>query len=86
MEYPYLLYGQTPVKLRVKPQPKTIYRWEYYQEVIDSSEDWIDGGSTDTSSTRLGDLIQGKVYWFRMVFINKYGESIPYNPINFLVN
>ena len=72
------------VYLRVKPQYKTVYRWEYSKDTL-GSHPWVAGVTTITASANIQDLEEATKYWFRVVFIGKGGETIQYNPICLIV-
>jgi len=72
------------VRLRVKPQTKTIYRWEYCKDPM-AGNTFLVAKTTDVCITNFSELVEGARYWFRVVFISKAGETIPYNPKSIIV-
>jgi hypothetical protein len=71
------------VRIRVKPQAKTIYRWEYQKDPI--GNEWVVSKLTDVCIINIGDLEEGQKYWFRVVFIRHGGETILYEPLSIIV-
>lgn len=72
------------VMLRVKPQSKTVYRWEYCKDPI-AQNTWVAATTTDVASANIQNLTEATKYWFRVVYIAKGGETIPFNPISIIV-
>jgi len=72
------------VKLRVKPQAKTLYHWEFCLTSPDENE-WQFANETFTSNTIIGGLNQGATYYFRVKFLGHLKSSYPYQPISIIV-
>ncbi|MBA3663421.1 MAG: fibronectin type III domain-containing protein [Bacteroidetes bacterium] len=66
------------VGLKCKARPKTLYRWEYCLNPM-NTDTWSVATTTDVSSTWIGNLTSNVLYWFRVVLINKAGEH-PLDP------
>jgi len=73
--------GHGIIKLRVKPQAKTIYKWQY---AVDPAGAWIDIGRSDVSNYTANNIPTG-VYWFRAIFVDALGDHEG-TPVNFAVN
>jgi len=72
------------VILRTRPRPKTVYKWEFCIDPITNNV-WTLAKMTDVTTTNFGDLEVGTKYWFRVVYINKNGET-PGDPEFLVVN
>ena len=71
------------VNIRCKPQPKTIYKWQYCPDPLNAAN-WHDANKTDQAKTTLTNLQKG-IYWFRVVFCDASGDH-EQGAISFAVN
>ena len=62
------------VLLRVKPRAKTVYRWEFCEDPHNENE-WRVAHTTDVSTTFIEGVEVGRKFWYRVVLLNKFGES-----------
>lgn len=60
------------VDLRSKPQPKTIYKWQYCADPLNANN-WVSAHKTDQAKTTITNLPKG-IYWFRVVFCDAGGD------------
>ncbi len=64
--------GAGKVKLRVKAQKSTFYKWEYCLDPL-TSNTWVEAVVTEISSATIT-VPETGVYWFRVVFVQTSGE------------
>jgi hypothetical protein len=72
------------VSLKIKPRKNTIYKWQYSVDQTDANGTWVDALHSHVSKVTLSGLKPG-IYFFRVVFIDKNGESTS-EAISFAVN
>jgi len=72
------------VKLRVKPNAKTHYHWDFCR-ISPQENEWRFANETTTASTIISGLDPGVTYYFRVEYRGHLKNWFPFEPISIIV-
>lgn len=62
------------VNLKVKAKLKTVYKWQFCMAPTNANV-WTTASTSTVSRATIGNLVSGALYYFRVLFVNKSGDS-----------